>query len=83
MVEKKDLWECLFGGAEKRNFDRALVNQELGRDVEVDRFLRAEAANERAGASGSVAAGGSGSGGLRAETSGFASGSGSGGAGGS
>jgi E3 ubiquitin-protein ligase SHPRH len=51
MVAKEDLWECLFGGVEKSNTGRALVNHELGRNEEVGRFLRGEAAGERAAGS--------------------------------
>ncbi|EPE33063.1 P-loop containing nucleoside triphosphate hydrolase [Glarea lozoyensis ATCC 20868] len=44
MVEEKDLWECLFGGARGGRGGKTIV---AGFDGEVDRFLRAEAAGMR------------------------------------
>ncbi|KAH7336538.1 SNF2 family N-terminal domain-containing protein [Rhexocercosporidium sp. MPI-PUGE-AT-0058] len=60
MIMKEDLWDCLFGGAEKRaskdgEVRRTLQGSDLRLDVEVGRELRAEAAEERM-----VTAGGSG-----------------------
>jgi E3 ubiquitin-protein ligase SHPRH len=47
MVEKEDLWDCLFGGLGQRNAVRTLENRNLRFDPEVGRHLRAEAAEER------------------------------------
>lgn len=52
MVMKEDLWDCLFGGAEKRaskdeEIRRTLQGSDLRLDPEVGRELRAEAAEER------------------------------------
>jgi E3 ubiquitin-protein ligase SHPRH len=47
MVEKEDLWDCLFGGVGQRNASRTLDNHDLRFDPEVGRHLRAEAAEER------------------------------------
>ncbi|KAH7409072.1 putative SNF2 family helicase/ATPase [Cadophora sp. MPI-SDFR-AT-0126] len=52
MVMKEDLWDCLFGGAEKRasgdgEVRRTLQSSPLRFDIEVGRELRAEAAEER------------------------------------
>jgi E3 ubiquitin-protein ligase SHPRH len=52
IIQEEDLWDCLFGGIEKRNASRALIDHELGRDEEVRRHLRAEAAEGRANAIG-------------------------------
>lgn len=52
MVMQEDLWDCLFGGAEKRaskdgEVRKTLHDSDLRFDVEVGRELRAEAAEER------------------------------------
>lgn len=55
MVEKEDLWGCLFGGGGKQNGQgnlngggsEGIDNHPLGRDLEVRRHLGAEAATER------------------------------------
>jgi E3 ubiquitin-protein ligase SHPRH len=52
IVQKKDLWECLFGGVEKKKTSHVLVDHELGQDEEVRRYLRAQAAEDRASGSG-------------------------------
>ncbi|KAK0109573.1 hypothetical protein ONS95_002259 [Cadophora gregata] len=57
MVVKEDLWDCLFGGAEKRaskdrEVRRTLRGSDLRFDAEIGRELRAEAAEERVVASG-------------------------------
>jgi E3 ubiquitin-protein ligase SHPRH len=47
MVEKEDLWDCLFGGVGQRNANRTLNHHDLRFDAEVGSHLRAEAAEER------------------------------------
>jgi len=47
MIEKEDLWDCLFGGLGQRNAVRTLDNHDLRFDPEVGRHLRLEAAVER------------------------------------
>jgi E3 ubiquitin-protein ligase SHPRH len=49
LVEKEDLWDCLFGGIGRRNInrDRNIGNHELRLDQEVRRHLGAEAAMQR------------------------------------
>jgi len=48
MIEKEDLWDCLFGGANQKSANRAMDGHELRFNEEVSRHLRAEAAEERA-----------------------------------
>jgi E3 ubiquitin-protein ligase SHPRH len=51
MVEKEDLWDCLFGGVSRRKKDaegRAIDTHELRDEPEIRRHLVAEAAEQRA-----------------------------------
>jgi E3 ubiquitin-protein ligase SHPRH len=47
MVEKEDIWDCLFGGASQKPAQMTLKNSDLMFNAEVSRHLRAEAAQER------------------------------------
>jgi E3 ubiquitin-protein ligase SHPRH len=47
IVDNQDLWSCLFGRAKRRE-DPALLAENQPTDSEVGRFLRAEAAEQRA-----------------------------------
>ncbi len=47
MIEKEDLWECLFGAASRKQASRTLDNNDLRTNQDVSRHLRAEAAEQR------------------------------------
>ena len=51
MVEKEDLWDCLFGGVEVKNAQctRGIDSHQVRFDQEVRRHLGAEAAEQRRG----------------------------------
>lgn len=48
MVENEHLWDCLFGIASRKPAQRTLEGSDLLFDTEVGRYIRAEAAEERA-----------------------------------